>query len=142
MFTKVNLISTLVTTLWGVIGGFLLWGLLADPYLSDHQGTATGVMKAEPNFIPIILGSLISGFVLSTLYRKWARGKHSSSEGAKFGLGIGLLIGFGDRIIEYGVANLLDLSGTIVNALVYVVFFIILGVLASLVYRKFSPKPA
>jgi hypothetical protein len=136
MFSKANLISTLVTTVWGALGGFLLWGLIADPYFKDHQGTATGVMKEEPDMMVVVLGSLIAGFIFSTIYSKWARGSHSLTHGAQFGFWIGLLIGFGDRLIEYGVANVLDLNGTIVNGIVYVVFFIIMGILASLVYGK------
>lgn len=140
MFSKTNLISTLVTTVWGALGGYLFWGLIGDPYFNDHQGTATGVMKAEPDMMVVVLGSLIAGFVFSTIYSKWARGSHSLSHGAQFGLWIGLLIGFGDRLIEYGVANILDLNGTIVNGVIYIVFFIVMGVLASLVYGKMKAK--
>jgi len=140
MFSKSNLISTLVTTVWGVLGGFLFWGLIGDPYFQHHQGTATGVMKEEPDMLVVFLGSLIAGFIFSTIYSKWARGSHSLSHGAKFGVLVGLLIGFGDRLIEYGVANILDLNGTIVNGIIYIVFFIIMGVLASLVYGKMKAK--
>jgi len=140
MFSKANLISTLVTTVWGVFGGFLFWGLIADPYFENHQGTATGVMKEAPDMIVVVLGSLIAGFLFSTIYSKWARGSHSLSHGAQFGVLIGLLIGFGDRLIEYGVANILDLNGTIVNGITYIMFFIIMGILASLVYGKMKAK--
>lgn len=140
MFSKANLISTLVTTVWGALGGFLFWGLIGDPYLMDHQGTATGVMKEEPDMVVVVLGSLIAGFIFSTIYSKWARGSHSLSHGAQFGILVGLLIGFGDRLIEYGVANILDLNGTIVNGIIYIVFFIIMGILASLVYGKVKAK--
>jgi len=140
MFSKTNLVSTLITTIWGALGGFLLWGLLGDPFLADHQGTATGVMKEVPDMVVVVLGSLIAGFVFSTIYSKWARGSHSLSHGAQFGFWIGLLIGFGDRLIEYGVGNILDLTGTIVNGIIYVVFFLIMGILASLVYGKMKSK--
>lgn len=140
MFSKTNLIATLVTTVWGVLGGFLFWGLLGDPFLADHQGTATGVMKEVPDMAVVVIGSLITGFVFSTIYSKWARGSHSLSHGAQFGFGIGLLIGFGDRLIEYGVGNILDLTGTMVNGIIYVGFFIIMGILASLVYGKMKTK--
>ncbi len=140
MFSKTNLISTLVTTAWSVLGGFLLWGLIADPFFQDHLGTATGTMKEAPDFVPIIIGSLFGGFAFSTLYSKWARGAHSLGQGAQFGVWIGILVGLGDRVIEYGVANLLDKTGTIVNALIYIIFFLIMGVLASLVYGKMSSK--
>jgi len=97
-------------------------------------------MKEAPDMIVVVLGSLIAGFLFSTIYSKWARGSHSLSHGAQFGVLIGLLIGFGDRLIEYGVANILDLNGTIVNGITYIMFFIIMGILASLVYGKMKAK--
>ena len=140
MFSKTNLISTLVTAVWGFLGGYLIWGLLMEPFNADHVGTASGVMKDQDNilFMYIVLGSLITGFGLSSLYSKWARGSHSIMQGASFGGCIGVIVGFGDRLVEYGVANILDLTGTIANGFAYVVFFAIMGICASLVYGKFA----
>ncbi|RZW42507.1 MAG: hypothetical protein EX263_12295 [Flavobacteriaceae bacterium] len=140
MFSKTNLISTLVTALWGFLGGYLLWGLIGDPFMKDHLGTATGTIKETPDFGTLAFGCLISGFAFSTLYSKLARGSHSSSQGAQFGIWIAIFLGIGNGLIEYATANLLDLTGTITNALIYIVFFIVMGVLASLVYNKMSTK--
>lgn len=142
MFSKRNLISTLATAVWGFLGGYLIWGLILDPFNADHMGTATGVMKDQDNilFMYVALGSLITGFVLSILYSKWARGTHSIMQGASFVGCIGVIVGFGDRLVEYGVANLLDLTGTIANGFAYVVFFAVMGIFASLCYGKFAPK--
>ncbi len=142
MLSKTNLISTLVVALWAFFGGYLLWGLLIDSYLADHAGTATGVMKAPEDLIMlyVVIGSLVTGLAISTLYSKWARGSHSLSQGAQFGIWIGIILGFGDRIVEFGVANVLDITGTLVNAFVYVFFFMIMGILASLVYGKLKAK--
>lgn len=142
MFSKTNLISTLATAVWGFLGGYLIWGLILDPFNADHMGTATGVMKDQDNilFMYVALGSLITGFVLSILYSKWARGTHSIMQGASFGGCIGVIVGFGDRLVEYGVANLLDLTGTIANGIAYIVFFAVMGIFASLCYGKFAPK--
>ncbi len=119
MFSKTNLISTLIVALWAFFGGYLLWGKLIDPFNANHLGTATGVMKdpTDINMMYVAIGSLIVAFVLSTLYSKWARGSHSIAQGAQFGIGIGIIIGFGDRLVEYGVANLFDFTGTLVNGL-------------------------
>jgi len=142
MFSKTNLISTIVVAVWAFFGGYLIWGLLMDPINADHLGTATGVMKEmdDVNSLYIIIGSLITGFAMSSLYSKWARGSHSLSQGAQFGIWVGIILGFGDRIVEYGVANLLDLTGTLMNGVAYVVFFMIMGILASLVYGKVKAK--
>lgn len=84
------------------------------------------------------MGSIITALAMSTLYSKWARGSHSVAQGLNFGSCVGIIVGFGDRLVEYGVANLLDLTGTLINGVGYVVFFAIMGVLASLVYGKMA----
>ena len=140
MFSKTNLISTVVTALWAFLGGYLLWGVLALSYLSDHLGTATGTMKETPDFLVLAFGCLVVGFAFSSLYGKWARGAHSASQGAQFGNWVGILIGFGGGVIDFATSNLLDMSGTFVNAIIYIIYFIIMGILASMVYKKVGAK--
>lgn len=138
MFSKTNLISTLITTIWGFLGGYLLWGIIADPFLMNHLGSATGVPKEAPNFGLLALGCLITGFIFSTIYSKWARGHNSLSEGFKFGALIGVLLGFGNGIIDQSTTNIMDMTGSIVNGFVYVIHFAIMGILASMIYKKLS----
>jgi hypothetical protein len=45
MFKKTNLISTLVTTIWGFMGGYLLWGVLADSFLTQPYGNCSRSTK-------------------------------------------------------------------------------------------------
>ncbi len=137
MFTKSNLISTLVTFLWAFLGGFLLWGILMDPFLMEHLGAATGVPKTEPDFLYLSLGCLITGFAFSTIYGKLAA-EHSATKGANFGLWIGILIGLGNGVIDFSTTNIMDITGTLANALTYIVFFVVMGTLAGLVYDKTS----
>lgn len=140
MFSKTNLVSTLVTALYNMFGGYLFWELILGSFLESHLGTATGVMKENPDFAWLSLGCLLTGFAFSTIYSKWARGVHSSSNGFKYGAWIGFLMGFGDRISEYGIANMLDLTGTLTNAVTYVIFFGIMGVIVSFIYGKMNKK--
>ncbi|MBV1887736.1 MAG: hypothetical protein KUG51_00440 [Urechidicola sp.] len=137
MFSKSNLISTVVTTLWGFFGGYLLWAILADPYLMNHLGTGGLTPKEHPDFMYLVIGCLLVGLFFSTIYSKMANGNHNASQGAQLGILIGLLIGFGSGIIDFSTAGILDLTGTLVNGVVYVVHFMIMGVLASLIYKKF-----
>ncbi|NMH87248.1 hypothetical protein [Flavivirga algicola] len=137
MFTKTNLISTIITAIWGFLGGWLLWGIIGDPMLANHTVTS-GLMKEMPDMAMLAIGCLVVGFAFSTLYSKWARGTHGFSHGIQFGIWIGILIGLGSGLIDHSTSNLLDLSGTLANALIYIVHFAIMGVLASLVYGKFA----
>lgn len=138
MFSKTNLISTVVTALWAFFGGYLLWGVLADPFLQNHLGPGAGTMPEVPDFTFLALGCLISALVFSTIYSKWARGAHSASQGAEFGIMIGIFMGFGSGLIDFSTGNILDMTGTLVNGVTYVIFFMIMGVLASMIYKKFQ----
>ena len=138
MFSKANLTSTLITALWGVFGGYLLWGIIADPILIDHLGTAEMTMKEIPDFMYLSIGCLVSGFFLSTLYSKCSDNSHSASKGATFGILLGALVGFGMGIIDFSTMGILDLTGTLINGVVYTVHFMIMGVLASVVYKKMA----
>lgn len=138
MFSKSNLISTLVTAVWGYFGGWLIWGMLVDPILTDHS-TATGIMREMPDMVHLIIGCIIVGFALSTIYSKWANGSFSPTTGMTFGVWIGILMGFGEGMVNFAVMDMLDLTGTLINGVTYVVFYAIMGLLAGLVYQKTSP---
>lgn len=135
MFSKTNIIATIVNAIWAFAGGYLLWGIIADPYLSKQVRTPN-VTREAPDFMWLAIGCLIMAFAFSTIYSKWARGAHSTSQGLQFGAWLGILIGGGSGIIDYATSNLLGLKGTAVNAVVYILFFAIMGVLASLIYSK------
>lgn len=135
MFSKQNLISTLVTFIWAFMGGYLLWGILMDPFLNEHLGSATGVPKIEPDFLYLAIGCLILGCAFSTIYSKLS-GAHSISKGLKFGVLMGVLRGLGSGFIDFSTTNIMDVTGTIVNGIIYIVFFAVMGVLAGLVYDK------
>ena len=64
MFSKTNLIAYLVTALWSYFGGFLIWGIIGDPLLKNHLGSATGLMKDIPDHLHLVVGCIISGCYL------------------------------------------------------------------------------
>ena len=135
MFSKTNIIATVVNAIWAFMGGYLLWGIIADPYLAK-QTRISGVMREAPDFMWLAIGCIVMAFAFSTIYSKWARGAHGITHGMEFGVWIGILMGLGSGLIDYATANILGLKGTAANALVYIVFFAVMGALASLVYSK------
>lgn len=136
MFSKTNLISTLVTGLWAFFGGWILWGILGDSLIAGHLIADSAIMKTAPNFGPLVIGCLIVGFTFSIIYAKWANVTNSFSHGAQFGIWLGILVGFGNGLIDYATANIIDLTGMTINGLIYIIYFLIMGVLASMVYGK------
>ena len=137
MLSKTNLISTLVTALWAFFGGYLLWDIIGGSLLGNHE-TMAGLIKENPDFVHLVLGCIVTAFVFCTIYSKWARGHHRIAEGLKFGFWLGLLIGLGNGLIDFATSNMMDFSGTIINAVIYLVYFIVMGLLASIIYGKFD----
>jgi len=140
MFSKTNLISTIVTGLWAYLGGYLVWVIIATPLMEGHEGTATGVWKEIPDHLHLMLGCLIFAFAFSTIYSKWARGAHGLSNGAQFGVWLAILLGLGEGLIDFAVSNISDLTGMLINVVLALVFYVVMGVLASLVYVKMSSE--
>jgi len=138
MFSKSNIISTLVTAVWGYFGGWLIWGMLVDPILKEHS--VTDVMRSESDMLMLhlIIGCIIVAFVFSTIYSKWGSDNYSATSGITFGIWVGLLLGLGEGMINYAIMDVLDLTGLLISAGTYVVFYSIMGLLAGLVYNKTS----
>lgn len=136
MLTKRNLIATLVTGIWSFMGGYLIWGILAEGFLNDHLGSALGMGKEMPEFPLLAAGCFIQAFAFSTIYGKWANGDFSMGDGLKYGALIGILIGFGNGFITHATSNFLDMTGTLINGILYVVFHTIMGLLAAIIYNK------
>jgi hypothetical protein len=136
MFSKANIVSTLVTAVWGFFGGWLIWGIIVDPILADYLGGATGVMREMPDMPYLILGCILVGFIFSTIYSKWGSDGFSTSSGLTYGIWVGLLLGLGEGMVNFAVMDVLDLTGVLINAGTYVVFYAIMGLLAGMVYNK------
>ena len=137
MFSKANLISTLAATVWGVGGGFLLWAIIGDPIMAEHM-LMEGIMKDPADMMHLVLGCLVQGLAFSTVYGKYGRGNYSPANGIKYGAFMALLVGLGGGLINYATGNLMDLTGVILNFVIYLVFFAVMGLLTGLIYNKMS----
>ena len=131
MFSKSNLISTVVGALWAYFGGMLLWDILGASLFSK-------VNENTPDQLHLIIACVILAFAFSTIYSKLSGGGHSLSHGAQFGLWAGIFIGFGERWFDHAFSATPVLNDAIINGILNVVFFVALGVLTSLVYGKTS----
>ncbi|MGI9551728.1 MAG: hypothetical protein ACR2MT_11040 [Aurantibacter sp.] len=136
MFAKNNLVATVVAAIWSFGGGFLLWGVLAAEFLGNHLGSATGLMKDPPEFALLAVGCIIQALVFCTIFGKWGVSNYTAMEGMRFGVLMGLLVGFGDGLINYATSNMLDMTGAIVNGLLYVFLYAVMGLLVGLIYNK------
>lgn len=136
MFSKSHIISTIVATIWGFAGGYLLWGILGADFINSHLGSATGMARETPDFLWLFIGCLVQACAFTGIYEKWANGSFSLVNGIKYGAWIGVLVGLGGELITYATGNMLDLTGSLGNAAIYIIFFAIMGLLTGLVYNK------
>ncbi|WP_222981845.1 hypothetical protein [Flagellimonas meishanensis] len=138
MFSKSNLLATLVGAIVMFFLGYLIWGIATVDFFAEH--TIVNTMKEVPNLGLIALGNLVGAFVLSTLYSKWARGHHSVSEGFQFGAWIGVFVGVGMGLIWYATAEWMDLTGHVVEAIIDIIFYGIIGAIIAVIYQKTAAK--
>jgi hypothetical protein len=138
MFSKSNLLATLVTGIYFFIVGYLIWGVLTVDFFAEHAGSATGVMKEEVDMVFVAIGCLIQALFLSTLYGKWSHGVHSVKQGLDFGACIGGFIGIGMGLLWYGTSNLSDLTGVFAEAVLDIIFMAVGGVIIAIMYKSTS----
>ena len=113
---------TMATLAGGVavfVMGFLLYGLALADFFASNAGTATGVMKEAPLMWSLILGQvMLAAFLVMVV--GW-RGDSSALAGLKTGALVGLILGLGNELTFYGVANISNLTATLVGPVVYMI---------------------
>jgi len=129
MFSKTNLISTVVGAIWAYFGGWLLWDILGASLFSNPNSDPANQMH-------LIIACVISAFAVSVIYSKLAGSDHSLSNGATYGLWVGIFIGFGERWFDVAFDTAPVLQDAIIDGVLNIVFYVILGVLISMVYGK------
>ena len=119
-------VATLAGGVAFFILGFLVYAIALEGFYSAHAGSATGVAKTEMQFWPLILGNLSHAALLAYVFLKWASIK-TFGAGFAAGLTIGFFVSLGYNMISYDTTNLLDLTGNIVDVIVYTTMTGIVG---------------
>jgi hypothetical protein len=123
------------TMISGVLGGvtyfllgWLIWGVILKNSMSGMEGTATGVMRAESDFIwwALVVGNLFYGMALAYILGTWS-GVTTFTGGAKAGALIALLFTAGYDFIYYATTNIMQLNGTIMDIAIQTVMGAIAG---------------
>ncbi|WP_136465972.1 hypothetical protein [Flagellimonas onchidii] len=138
MFSKSNLLATLGAFITMFLLGYGIWEVLLADFFAGH--TLKNFMQEEMNMALIAVANVIMAFVLSSVYSKWARGHHSAKEGFQYGAWIGIFMGFGMGLLNHAIMGLMDMTGFLVNGIVYIVFYGIIGAVIGLIYQKTATK--
>jgi len=140
MFSKQNLLATLAGFAVMFLLGYAIWGFATVDFFEGH--TVNNVMKEMPDMLFLILSNLFAAFALSTIYGKWARGHHSAKDGFQYGAWIGFFVGIGLGLLWYSTSDIFDLTGQLVNGVIEIIFYGLIGVAIALVYKATASKEA
>ena len=92
------------------------------------------MMAAEMNYIA--LGVLVEAYPLSVIYSKWAKGEYNLRSGIKMGALLGLFVGLGINMVTIGTLELMDIQGSLVDAVWNIIYFGVAGCLNGWVFEK------
>src|SRR4051794_32885032 len=137
MNTKKFFIGTLAGGIAFFLVGYLIYGLALSGFFIGHSTAASGSMKQMNEIVwwALILGNFSSAALLSYVFLKLGN-IGSFGSGAGTGAAIGFFVTFSMDMIRYATANTLDLTGTIVDVLVGIVMYAIVGGLIGAIIGK------
>ncbi len=138
MFTKQNLLATLAGFAVMFLLGYAIWGFATADFFEGH--TLNNFMKDPVDMVFVALANIIGAFALSSIYGKWARGIHSAKEGFQFGAWIGVFTGLGMGLLNYATMSWMDLTGHIVEAVIEIIYYGIVGAVIAMVYKATAKK--
>lgn len=133
-------ISIFVSFLIIFFGNYLFYGVLSAEFFESHAGTATNVQKEDVDMTFIALGCLVQGWILTTLYEQWSRGKHQLIKGFLFGATVGIFTGFGMGFVMYGTTNMFDLNAYLLDGIWQVALYGIAGAAISGIMNRSKAK--
>ena len=110
MDTTKLLTGTIAGTITSFIVGFLIFGLALSGYMGENTS-----MKAQPDFIWIVIGHIFLALLITYIFLQWA-GITTVSSGLRAGLIIGLLVCLGYNCLLLGNSDFF--SGGVVPAVV------------------------
>ena len=93
--------------------GFLLFGLVLAGFYENNVGSATGVTKAPPEWLWLILSTLALAALL-TLVLRW-KGANDAATGAKAAAIVGLLFAMSVDFGSYSMTNVQNLTATLLD---------------------------
>ncbi|MEL6194845.1 MAG: hypothetical protein AAFR66_22480 [Bacteroidota bacterium] len=141
MNTNKILLSGLLGGVAAFFIGFLVFGIGLAGILESNMGSATGVMRADSdlNMVPMILGHLGIGMLLSYIFGHWAS-ISTFSTGLKSGAIVGFMVGFIVHMINLGSTYLYNLTGTIIEILGITVVWALVGGIVGLLLGRIGKK--
>ena len=137
MFTKSNVLATIAGGIVLFFGGWIFYDMLAADFYAAHYSVgATALMKVATlrTMLFIAVGCLVQAFVMPTVFSKLA----DKSNGFYYGVYFGGFVGFGINFLTYGIMNVVDKTGLLVDGIWSLIFYGIIGWVIAFVSKKFA----
>ena len=133
-------LAAVAATVWDVVYGFLVYGMLLAP----EFGRYPGVFRSNEDgmaFLPLMfVGVLIAIAVAAIIYAKGYEGGSPVTEGVRFGLLLGLFVAFAFAGVNYAVLNIGRKLAVMTAAAGFFEWFGV-GTIVGLVYRPAAGSP-
>jgi uncharacterized protein with PQ loop repeat len=127
MNTNKILLSALVGGVVLFLMGWLVYGILLADFLDANTGQAAKGLAKEPIIMwAIIVANLAMGLLLAIIFGRWAEIK-TFSTGAVAGAVIFLLMSIGYNLSVFSMFDLMNLTGSLVDAVVWAVHGAVAG---------------
>ena len=117
-----------------LVGMYVLYDLLLRGFFEANAGSATGVIKATPNFLWIAVGQLVAGGLLAMVLN-W-KGATDGSAGAQAGASFGALVSTAHGVTMLGTLNVSTLASTVVDIVVSVVLMGVAGAVVGTILGR------
>jgi len=114
--------------------GWLIYGILLMDYMKAHPGTVSGFDKATPDMLWLVIGNLVSGFLLAYIFVK--ANVNTLATGLITGAVVGLLMAASYDCMNYGLTNLLSKKMMMADVLAAAVLTGVTGAITGAVMGK------
>ena len=133
------IISTIVVAILLFLLGWLFYGMIFMKFFSTHYALIQRTPE-DMKLWSIGVGCLLEAFFLALIYPKGYKGGSPFSEGLKFGIYLGLLMGV--PYVFFAWASMpVHYTAMIVDGAIMVVDIVLAGIVTGLIYGKIE-KPA
>lgn len=121
MSTNKILVSGLIGGVVFFLLGWVVYGMLLMGFMEKNMSAAAAdIMRADSDMVwwALILGNIAFGMLLAVIFGRWA-GINTASTGAMAGAVIAFLMALSFDMTMYGTADMMSITGAIVDIIVY-----------------------
>jgi hypothetical protein len=137
MNAQKRILATVVGTVVAFFGGWIIWGIIADPLFEGHMDTS--LSRGEDGMIwwALIAGNLFYTYLLAYVYEHWNGGVKGFMPGLKIGVMIGLILALAIDLTMYSMSTMIsDLTAIIIDTVCNGVWMGLVGGSVGFMYGR------